>query len=107
MQLKQIKEWHTPTISVTITNNDWSPMDLTDYDAVDFVMVNSENTAVINTAWEFSWDKTEWIVKYAFQTWETNNIWDYVAYFTLKLAWAKIFAAPVDNFEIKILESFT
>jgi len=102
-----IKEGHLTDFTITVKDESTNtPLDLTDYDWVNFVMVDKSNTAVINTAWAFVWDKTSWTITYVFQTWDTDTVWSYKAYFSLLKSWVKKLAVPTDYFWINITEDF-
>lgn len=104
MNWLKIKKWYQTDFVVTVKNEDtWEIIDLSEYDWVDFVMVDSAWLIVVNWAGSFITPKTNWQIKYDFLAWDVDTIWNFKAYFWLKKSWVKKLAVPTTFFPIEIV----
>lgn len=103
-QTYEFKEGHYPDFEFPVIDSKTrKPLDLVAYDWVIFVMVAKDWTVKINEPWSIV-DSPNWIIKYTFQTWETDTQWTYKAYFSLTKAGVKKISAPTKYFTVEIIE---
>jgi hypothetical protein len=102
-QTLKIKQWHLPDFTVTIRDENNNPLNLNDYDWVEFVMVDWNWNVVVHWSWDFV-DKENWVITYRFQEWDTNIPWSFKAYFSLKKWDVRKISVPTDYFRIEIIK---
>ena len=105
MDTLTIKEWHLTDFTITIKDETWTPLDITGYDGIRFIMIDETNTVIIDQPATIT-DASNWIITYNFVTWDTDTKGTYKAYFSLTQAGVKKLAVPTDYFTVEITEDF-
>ena len=103
MNVLKIKEGHLTDFTATVRDSNNDAIDLSAYDGVNFIMVNTSGTVLVNGAATFS-DKTAGQVTYNFQTADVATPGNYKAYFSFTDGGVKKLASPTDYFKIQITE---
>lgn len=101
----QIKKWFLTDFTISVKDTTWSPLDLSAYDWIDFIMVSSAGTIKTNSPWTFV-DKPNWKITYNFVSNDVNTVGTFSAYFSLKKAWVKKLSVPTTDFQIEIVKDF-
>ena len=99
----KIKEGHLTDFTATVRDSDNAVVDLTDYDAVNFVMVDLSGTVIVNGAATFV-DKANGQVTYNFAEADVADPGKYKAYFSFSTGGVKKLASPTEYFIINIME---
>jgi hypothetical protein len=101
----KIKEGHLTDFTATIKDGDGDALDLSEYDSVDFIMVDQNETVITNSPATFT-DKTNGEVTYNFTADDVSNSGQFKAYFSLKTGGIKKLASPTDYFIINITRDY-
>lgn len=97
-----IKKWEIRSITAIVKDQDGSPVDLTIYDNVQFIMKYADWTEKVNAPWVFGADKTTGEVRYNFTAADVDDAKTFDAHFMLQISGVNKLAAPTLCFCINI-----
>ena len=100
-----IKEGFLTDFVATVRDSNSNVVDLSAYDSVKFIMVNSSDVIKVNATATFI-NKTAGTVTYSFVTADVDTIGTYKAYFAFYTGTDKKLASPPTYFEIQIIEDY-
>lgn len=101
----RLMQWNSRLYTLKVIDKNKQAVDLSNYDAVSFVMVNDATWEVkVNSAGKFV-DKEWWRITYDFLPADVDTAWSYTWYFVLFDWWVQRLSAPIDLLNIEIVSN--